>query len=382
MIFVLLKFCSAQDTLSASTSKRYSEHLSLLGPFKEGQILEQWELSERASLKPDSVRIVPALPQSSGQIWNRNPVYYQDWQVVFKVRITGTKDLGADGIAFWYTSLKQEPGPVYGSADHWKGLGVFLDTFNNDGRGPPSVILAVVNDGTLSYKHGEDGFGQSIGSCSARLRNTVEPVEVTVQYSNKILTVSTLDPKTQQAKVCFPPQPVQLPIKGHFGFTSSTGALFDNHDLISVETFHLTSFKGNEEMSIKQREGSSLLQKAQNSQLQMAQSIENLESSVRSSLELYRNQQERHHSERLQKILLLLQKTIREQKAQDDKASLKTFKSLHKQVNSFSTSLSEFRSLLWDRLLGIKKISANYSKRKKNFLNLSFVSLILIGGMD
>jgi hypothetical protein len=46
MIFVLLKFCSAQDTLSASTSKRYSEHLSLLGPFKEGQILEQWELSE------------------------------------------------------------------------------------------------------------------------------------------------------------------------------------------------------------------------------------------------------------------------------------------------------------------------------------------------
>lgn len=44
-----------------------------------------------------------------------------------------------DGFAFWYVEAPELLGPVYGSADYWKGIGIFFDTFNNDNRSVPSV---------------------------------------------------------------------------------------------------------------------------------------------------------------------------------------------------------------------------------------------------
>jgi hypothetical protein len=34
--------------------------------------------------------------------------------------------------AFWFTEEKGVEGPVFGSNDYWKGLGIFLDSFDND----------------------------------------------------------------------------------------------------------------------------------------------------------------------------------------------------------------------------------------------------------
>ena len=34
--------------------------------------------------------------------------------------------------AFWYTEEKGVEGPVFGSNDYWKGLAVFMDSFDND----------------------------------------------------------------------------------------------------------------------------------------------------------------------------------------------------------------------------------------------------------
>ena len=36
--------------------------------------------------------------------------------------------------AIWVTESQGEEGPVYGSSDRWKGIGVFLDTFDNDAK--------------------------------------------------------------------------------------------------------------------------------------------------------------------------------------------------------------------------------------------------------
>jgi len=43
----------------------------------------------------------------------------------------GGRTLAADGIALWYTESRMAPGPVFGSIDNFKGLGVFLDTYKN-----------------------------------------------------------------------------------------------------------------------------------------------------------------------------------------------------------------------------------------------------------
>lgn len=36
--------------------------------------------------------------------------------------------------AFWFTEQRGSEGPVFGSNDQWRGLGVFFDSFDNDGQ--------------------------------------------------------------------------------------------------------------------------------------------------------------------------------------------------------------------------------------------------------
>lgn len=36
--------------------------------------------------------------------------------------------------AVWFTSEQGLDGPVYGAADQWNGIGVFFDSFDNDGK--------------------------------------------------------------------------------------------------------------------------------------------------------------------------------------------------------------------------------------------------------
>lgn len=36
--------------------------------------------------------------------------------------------------AIWYTENQGLDGPVFGSADTWNGVGIFFDSFDNDGK--------------------------------------------------------------------------------------------------------------------------------------------------------------------------------------------------------------------------------------------------------
>lgn len=36
--------------------------------------------------------------------------------------------------AVWFTTSQGLEGPVYGAADQWNGVGVFFDSFDNDGK--------------------------------------------------------------------------------------------------------------------------------------------------------------------------------------------------------------------------------------------------------
>lgn len=47
----------------------------------------------------------------------------------------GGRTLAADGMAIWYTKHKMNDGPIFGSADNFVGLGVFLDTYKNGNQG-------------------------------------------------------------------------------------------------------------------------------------------------------------------------------------------------------------------------------------------------------
>ncbi|CAL2030732.1 unnamed protein product [Caenorhabditis brenneri] len=40
--------------------------------------------------------------------------------------------VGADGLGIWYTSQLGTLGPVFGANDFWTGIGLFMDSFDND----------------------------------------------------------------------------------------------------------------------------------------------------------------------------------------------------------------------------------------------------------
>lgn len=69
--------------------------------------------------------------------WKSNPIFYLDnarkHSNVLSCFLIGQQ-------AVWFTSEQGLDGPVYGAADQWNGIGVFFDSFDNDGKVGVSVI--------------------------------------------------------------------------------------------------------------------------------------------------------------------------------------------------------------------------------------------------
>jgi mannose-binding lectin 1 len=57
-----------------------------------------------------------------------------NWEIEVTMRVNGRGRIGADGMAVWYTDKVGTEGPVFGSNDNWNGLGIFLDSFDNDAQ--------------------------------------------------------------------------------------------------------------------------------------------------------------------------------------------------------------------------------------------------------
>lgn len=116
--------------------RRFEYKISFKGPhlvFKDGTI-PFWEHSGSAIPSNDQIRLTPSIRSQKGRIWCKNQVTNPDWEVEVSLRITGRGRVGADGMAIWYTDKIGTEGPVFGSNDHWTGLGLFLDSFDNDAQ--------------------------------------------------------------------------------------------------------------------------------------------------------------------------------------------------------------------------------------------------------
>lgn len=119
--------------------RRFEYKLSFKGPhlvFKDGTI-PFWEHSGSAIPSNDQIRITPSIRSQKGRIWCKNQVSNQDWEIEVALRISGRGRVGADGMAIWYTDKIGTEGSVFGSNDNWNGLGLFLDSFDNDAQVNP-----------------------------------------------------------------------------------------------------------------------------------------------------------------------------------------------------------------------------------------------------
>jgi len=178
----------------------------------------------------------------------------------FKVSGKG-KELYGDGMAFWYVKhpmqpggfsifapmietnyISNYPGRVFGSADYFWGLGIFLDTYANQNgvhsHGHP-YISAMVNNATLGYDHDRDGTHTELSGCESKFRGVEHDTYLSIRYYNDTITVKMDIDGTGNWAQCFVAEGVRLPTGLYMGVTAATGDLSDNHDVISIKTYML-----------------------------------------------------------------------------------------------------------------------------------------------
>ncbi|KAJ2939350.1 hypothetical protein O0L34_g13446 [Tuta absoluta] len=191
----------------------------------------------------ESVRLAPSLRSQKGAIWSKNPVNFDWWEVDIMFKVTGRGRIGADGLAFWYTSNRGDyQGEVFGSSDRWNGLGVIFDSFDNDNKHNNPYIMAVLNDGNKLFDHKSDGSQQLLSGCLRDFRNKPFPTRARIEYYSNTLTVffhNGMSNNEQDYELCFRAENVILPKGGYFGLSAATGGLADDHDIIHFLTTSL-----------------------------------------------------------------------------------------------------------------------------------------------
>lgn len=200
-----------------------------------------WTITGDAIASGDQLRLVPSIKSRRGIAWNKRAFTESEFfEIDTAIKVTGQR-LGADGLAFWYTSQPGTLGPVYGSNDRWNGLGIFLDSYDNDGQKNNPYISAMVNDGTREYDHVSDGSTQVLAGCQKDFRNRPYPVRIRIEYFNNILTVLISDGQSAQPRyeMCLRVENVFLPRNGYFGISAATGGLADDHDIIEFSAYSL-----------------------------------------------------------------------------------------------------------------------------------------------
>lgn len=233
------------DTAAEAPHRRFEYKYSFKGPHltqSDGSI-PFWVHTGNAIPSADQIRITPSLRSQKGSVWTKNTVNFENWEAEVTFRVSGRGRTGADGLAIWFTSGQGLEGPVYGAADSWNGVGIFFDSFDNDGKKNNPAILIVGNNGNLVYDHQNDGTTQALGTCLRDFRNKPYPVRAKITYYKKSLTVminNGFTPDRDDFEFCAKVDNMVIPEEGFFGISAATGGLADDHDVLSFLLFRLT----------------------------------------------------------------------------------------------------------------------------------------------
>ncbi|VDM96758.1 unnamed protein product [Thelazia callipaeda] len=201
-----------------------------------------WTIIGDAVASKEQLRLAPSMRSRRGLAWNKRAMTESDhFEINVAFQITGQGRVGADGIAVWYVAQQPILGPVFGANDYWTGMGLFLDSFDNDAQKNNPFIALMINDGTKKYDHQTDGSQQMLSGCQKDFRNKPYPVHMKVEYLRNVLTVSMSDGLLPQARyeLCIRAENIFLPRNGYFGISAATGGLADDHDIIEFSVFSL-----------------------------------------------------------------------------------------------------------------------------------------------
>ncbi|XP_063701654.1 protein ERGIC-53 [Culicoides brevitarsis] len=244
-LLCVLLFVHTSEPSNNLVHRQFRYKYSFKPPFlaqKDGSV-PFWTYGGNAIASGEMVRLAPSLKSQKGAIWTKTRTEFEWWEVDIVFRISGRGRIGADGMAFWYTTEQGDyHGNSFGSSDTWNGLGVIFDSFDNDNGHNNPYISAVVNDGTQTFDHQNDGKAQLLSGCLKDFRNKPFPTRARIEYYQNVLTVMFNNGMTQNEQdyeMCLRVENVHLPKFGYFGLSAATGGLADDHDVYHFLTTSL-----------------------------------------------------------------------------------------------------------------------------------------------
>ncbi|KIR33941.1 lectin, mannose-binding 2 [Cryptococcus deuterogattii 99/473] len=226
---------------------------SLAAPYVDTDLQNRWwDFGGDAIINTNKhVRLTQDKPSQAGWLWARMPLSVSNWQIDVEFKVDGkANNIFGDGWAFWVTSDRAKQGPVFGSVDWFKGIGIFFDTYANSKHAYTFPrVSAMLGDGKTSYDHDRDNEGNEIGGCSENFRRRGDvPTKARLTYvKGRALQLKLQTKKSDEWKICFETN-VDLPESPYIGFSAATGDVSDNHELVpflsvcivSVNTYSLT----------------------------------------------------------------------------------------------------------------------------------------------
>ncbi|WFD03937.1 hypothetical protein MOBT1_002634 [Malassezia obtusa] len=213
---------------------------SLFSPYVDSSLQNSyWDFGGNAIVDTNRyVRLTQDRPSERGWLWSRLPIEANDFEITVEFLIKGESNTNyGDGLAMWLTSTRAHEGPVFGNQDHFKGVGIFFDTYPNTPHRTVFPRISIVNNnGEMSYDVAHDGENQDIISCTEQLRKT--PVETRLRFTyvhDVYMELAIQNRQWNQWSTCFRVPPVEIK-QPYLGFTASTGGVTDTHNIVSVWT--------------------------------------------------------------------------------------------------------------------------------------------------
>ncbi|OBA21469.1 concanavalin A-like lectin/glucanase [Metschnikowia bicuspidata var. bicuspidata NRRL YB-4993] len=180
----------------------------------------------------------------ASRMFLKAPVEAESFEMELTFHIHSEEKLLPDGMAVWFTADPLPLGDVFGVQNNFKGLGIFMDTFQNGRRGGFPLVNAQYSSSSLFYDKHTDGMDSMIASCLPKpiVNPALGKTRMRIVHTrNGYLSVDfNHDPdQSSEWKNCFSVMDVVLPEKFYIGISAETGELYENVDIIESKIYAL-----------------------------------------------------------------------------------------------------------------------------------------------
>jgi hypothetical protein len=211
---------------------------------KLNPVLPFWTMLGDAFANEDFVRLTPDRQSKTGGVWNSQRMSWKSWEAMIQFNVNGVSQVGADGFAWWLAKEVNVIGDFFGFRERFNGIGVVIDTYDNDGSGQHPLVSLFKNDGTKTYAHSHDGgvhhaSDMELGHCSYSLRNRKENTIMKITYDGSSIVIELRLESESDWTPCITAENVFVETGLYMGLTAATGHLADNHDVHGITVRNL-----------------------------------------------------------------------------------------------------------------------------------------------